>query len=289
MTGAIPGADHENALPRRAISRYGRIRYWAVSAVFCVLYLARVPLLDKFMPLEARLARFLSFSDLAYHQNIFYQWSFELLALGLAWAVIKSLKLTDEETGWVRPEDPARAVQRPALMAALFWVLISVAYFYGWMIFNDISAKHFSNPYTFLWAWPEYSYIKFNEAFSHFGVRALVSLAGTVLLAPVVEEVLIRGVFFAVFSRRFSILMVIFLTTLLHVLAHYNSGNTFSFFGPWAPHDSVFFSDLSQLALFSVIAGWLRFRYKSLWAPAAFHSCFNLLGWTMCWKICAPR
>ncbi|MCX5793650.1 MAG: hypothetical protein NTY45_15740 [Elusimicrobia bacterium] len=54
--------------------------------------------------------------------------------------------------------------------------------------------------------------------------------------------------------------MVVFLTTLLHVLA-----------------------------FFSVIAGWLRFRYKSLWAPAAFHSCFNLLGWAMCRKLCAPR
>ncbi|MCX5793651.1 MAG: hypothetical protein NTY45_15745 [Elusimicrobia bacterium] len=138
------------------------ILYWAVVTAFCVLYLTRVPLLGKFMPLEARLARFLSFSDLAYHQNIFYQWSFELLALGLALTVLKCLKLTDEEIGWVR---------------------------------NDISAKHFPNPYTFLWAWPKYSYIKFNEAFSHFGVRALVSLAGSVLLAPVVEEVLIRGVF----------------------------------------------------------------------------------------------
>ncbi len=92
----------------------------------------------------------------------------------------------------------------------------------------------------------------------------LVALA-VVLMAPLLEETLFRGLLQGSLRSRFSFPLTVVLVSLIFAILHILS------FGLYWPAIIVIF-------VASLILCYLRERHKSLWSPIFFHAGFNLLA-----------
>jgi len=88
-------------------------------------------------------------------------------------------------------------------------------------------------------------------------VDAFVYLIGLILIAPVVEEIVYRGIFFAPFERKLGGCWAIFMISLIWAFTHLNINGMIS----------VFF--------IGVLLGYLYKHTKSLLPGIIFHSLFN--------------
>ena len=93
----------------------------------------------------------------------------------------------------------------------------------------------------------------------------------TVLLAPVTEECLVRGVIFAPLCRRkpwLAYVVTTVLFSLLHIVQHFEAGQ------PLLPYFLTFLEYLPA----GLVLGWAYQRTRSVWGPIALHSVINLLA-----------
>jgi len=289
MTEHTKRENIENAAPCGEALPHGTLYLWFVLALFYILFLSISAILGKITPVEARIAHLLPFLYSTYQHMLLHGMLFQLLALGLSWLVIKNLKLSNKEIGWFRPAGKVEIFIVPLIAGVLWYLIITLQRFYWHIIIDEIRSKHLPNAVSLLWEWPQYSRIWFADAITYFNVYAISLGLKTMILAPIMEEIVFRGVLFGALRRRLGILMVVFITSLLHVLDHYNGGNLISFFNPWLPQDIKFFSQLFPFMLVSLLAGYLRARYRTLLAPIIFHICCNILGWTLAWEIVIPH
>lgn len=88
---------------------------------------------------------------------------------------------------------------------------------------------------------------------------ALVALLAVVLVAPLWEEVLFRGAFFAGFLRRFGPYRTILLTSLVFAAVH---GSPLV---------------MPYVLVLGLFLGWLRWFHRSLWASLVLHMTNNAL------------
>lgn len=93
----------------------------------------------------------------------------------------------------------------------------------------------------------------------------------TVLLAPVTEECLVRGVIFAPLCRRkpwLAYVVTTVLFSLLHIVQHFEAGQ------PLLPYFLTFLEYLPA----GLVLGWAYQRTRSIWGPIALHCVINLLA-----------
>ena len=93
----------------------------------------------------------------------------------------------------------------------------------------------------------------------------------TVLLAPVTEECLVRGVLFAPLCRRkpwLAYVVTTVLFSLLHIVQHYEAGQAL------LPYFLTFLEYLPA----GLVLGWAYQRTRSVWGPIALHCVINLLA-----------
>ncbi len=95
------------------------------------------------------------------------------------------------------------------------------------------------------------------------GITAAVLMVA--LIAPLMEEILFRGLLQGALQRKFS-----FLSTMLVVSVVFTAIHILSF-GLYLPALGVIF-------IASLILCYLRQRHQSLWPPVFFHAGFNLTG-----------
>lgn len=260
--------------------------YWAVLALFYVLLTFRSMLQDWSTPLEILMARILPFTYTTFHHAIFRGIIFQLIALGAAWAVVKTLRLTGQEVGWTKPAGIASLAGSGALGAA-FCALVALAGFYGWIVIDGIYLGKHQNAVQLLWAWPKYLRISPGRLFAFSDLYSAFANLNSLVLAPIVEELIFRGVLFAALRRKFGSDWTIVITSLLDVLLHYNLPG-FWFASNWSPQETQALFNLprfAQLLSFSVFAGWLRSRRASLPSLAVFHSAHNLAASSFLWSI----
>ncbi|MBO5317101.1 MAG: CPBP family intramembrane metalloprotease [Oscillospiraceae bacterium] len=99
-----------------------------------------------------------------------------------------------------------------------------------------------------------------------------LTLFGTVILVPVAEELLFRGLLFAGFYNRSRILayaVTIVLFSLLHVLGY---------IGLYEP--KMLILSLLQYIPASIALAWAYARADSIWAPILLHMTVNAVGMT---------
>jgi hypothetical protein len=111
----------------------------------------------------------------------------------------------------------------------------------------------------------------FQEIFKAGGATLIVLLAIAVVLAPLLEEVLFRGLLFPALRRRLRFWPAALLTTAMFTGLHFTQTGTY-----WPAIEGIF---ICGLAL-----AWLRERTGSLWPPIAFHMGFNstpFLAWVL--------
>jgi hypothetical protein len=111
----------------------------------------------------------------------------------------------------------------------------------------------------------------FLEIFKAGGATLLLLLVIAVLLAPLLEEVLFRGLLFPALRRRLRFWPAAVLTTLMFTGLHFTQTGTY-----WPAVEGIF---ICGMAL-----AWLRERTGSLWPSVAFHMGFNstpFLAWVI--------
>jgi membrane protease YdiL (CAAX protease family) len=259
-------SDTRQAPPPRetSVSR-GGWGYWSVLAAFYIFLMFRPLIPDIIVPLETLASKALPFTYLRYHHDVFQQILSILLALLAAWVVVRVQKLSDNELGWVKPGSSA-AILSPVMSASAFFVLMMAFY------------------------WPGHWQLAPGKALAALNPILISFELKTVILLPVMEEIVFRGVLFAALYRRLSISKVILVTSVLHLLLHYNPSDLTGFFlsQNWQPQDTrllVALKTAPQLFAFSVLAGWLRYRYKTLWSPIVFHILYSLLISLISWQV----
>ena len=95
----------------------------------------------------------------------------------------------------------------------------------------------------------------FNQLFDgSYGIMALITL--TVIVAPLVEEIIFRGIMLKGFLQRYSVRKAILMSALIFGIAHMN---------PW---------QFISAFIWGIIAGWLYYRTRSL-APCILGHAFN--------------
>ena len=109
----------------------------------------------------------------------------------------------------------------------------------------------------------------FLEIFRSGGLNLALLLAVAVIFAPLMEEVLFRGLLFPALRRRFSFTVAALHTTLLFTALHFTQTGSY-----WPAMVGIF--------LCGACLAWLRERTGSLWPPVVFHMGFNttpFLAW----------
>jgi membrane protease YdiL (CAAX protease family) len=104
------------------------------------------------------------------------------------------------------------------------------------------------------------TYNKYGEMMKWITNYDILNILTVVLIAPVVEEVLFRGMIFNELLQNISLVSSIIIQALLFGLYHMNIIQGLYAF---------------VMALF---LGILYYRFKSLWVPIIFHSAFNAVG-----------
>ncbi|HEX7926444.1 MAG TPA: CPBP family intramembrane glutamic endopeptidase [bacterium] len=111
----------------------------------------------------------------------------------------------------------------------------------------------------------------FLEIFKAGGVTLLILLVIAVVLAPLLEEVIFRGLLFPALRRRISFWPAAILTTVLFTGLHFTQTGTY-----WPAIEGIF--------VCGMVLAWLRERTGTLWASIAFHMGFNstpFLAWLL--------
>lgn len=269
-----------------AMALRGVLVYWAVLALFYALLTFRSMLQDWSTPLEIFMARLLPFTYLTFHHVVFRGIIFQLIALAAAWGVVRTLRLTGQELGWVRPSGIA-PISGSAALGIAFCALVSLVSLYGWIVINGMYLGKYPNAYQLLWSWPVHIKMTPGALFENSNFQTAFSNLNALVLGPVVEEVLFRGVLFAALRRKLGSDWTILITALLDVLVHYNLPGLW-FSSKWSPEDTqalFYLPRFAQLLSFSIVAGWLRSRRATLPELAAFHSAHNLAASSFLWSI----
>jgi membrane protease YdiL (CAAX protease family) len=102
----------------------------------------------------------------------------------------------------------------------------------------------------------------FLEIFKAGGLNLLLLLVIAVVLAPLMEELLFRGLLLPALRRRLAFPAAALLTTLLFTALHFTQTGTY-----WPAVAGIF--------VCGAFLAWLRERTGSLWTPIAFHMGFN--------------
>ena len=100
------------------------------------------------------------------------------------------------------------------------------------------------------------------EFFRAGGPHLLLLLAVAVIFAPLMEEVLFRGLLQPALRRRWSFPAAALLTTLLFTALHFTQ-------------TGMYWPSVAGIFLCGACLAWLRERTGSLWPPIAFHMGFN--------------
>ena len=275
--------DSDNVPCERKFS-HGMWLCGALSSAFYIFLLFRSYILDKLIPLEKSLVVLLPFTYLKYHHTLFRLMLFQLMAFGGVWILIKILKLTNKEIGWIKPVNITKLISITIAIGILYSVLVGIAGFYYWIIIDGMLLKKMADAHQLLWSWwlwPKYLQIHPGEIFKHLNIYAASLKLNNFILAPIAEEIIFRGILFAVLKKRMGIARVIVLTSLLDVFLHYNILDIIGFCSSFDyQRDIRLLSSLQRvfnLLPFSMVAGWLRFRYDNLCSPIVFHICYNFL------------
>jgi len=238
-------------------------------------------------PLEIYVARALPFTYLKLHHSIFREIVFHLIAIAGAFAVIKTLRITEEELGWSLP-DRIAAIKTSLIYGIACWALITLATIYFWITNNHIfSRPAHQDAYMMLVMWPKHFKIWTTGIFTIPDILGIFPYLNSFITAPIVEEIVFRGVLFAALSRRFSLGWTVAITSLLDLLLHYNLPGFF-FSANWRPEDTqalFYLPRLAQILFFSIAAGWLRARRFSLTELVVFHSIYNFFASSFTWSI----
>lgn len=261
--------------------------YWGILASFYLVLMLRSMFQDFVTPLEIFVARILPFSYLKLHHAIFRETVFHLIAIAGTLVIVKILRLTEEELGWHRPEKIKTIATAPAYGIAC-WALITLATIYFWIANNCIFSKSTrQDAYTMLVVWPKHLKIWPTGIFTIADAFDIFPYLNSFVTAPVVEELIFRGVLFAALRRKVSLGWTITLTSVLDLLLHYNLPGFF-FSANWRPEDTqalFYLPRFVQLLSFSMAAGWLRARRSSLPELAIFHSIYNFFASSFTWSI----
>lgn len=278
-------ANMKNAnIPCEEKSSHGIWRYWTILFSFYVFLTFRSMIQEWGTPLEILMARVLPFTYLTFHHTIFREIIFHLLALITALGVIKIINLNDPEFGWIKPAGIKPIIGSAALGAA-FCTLITLAGIYCWIVTGGIFLKKFPNAYQLLLTWPVHFKVLPGRLLTGSDMYSVFSNLNTLVTAPIVEELVFRGVLFGALKRKLGTDWTITITSLLDVLMHYNLPG-FWFSSNWRPEDTqalFYLPRFAQLLSFSIFAGWLRSRNATLPSLAAFHSAHNFVASSFLW------
>jgi membrane protease YdiL (CAAX protease family) len=111
----------------------------------------------------------------------------------------------------------------------------------------------------------------FLEIFKAGGLTLAMLLVIAVVLAPLLEEVIFRGLLFPALRRRLRFWPAAILTTVLFTALHFTQTGTY-----WPAVEGIF--------ICGMVLAWLRERTGTLWASIAFHVGFNstpFLAWML--------
>ena len=116
------------------------------------------------------------------------------------------------------------------------------------------------------------SYLNYNDgAISNMAKSSFTLIAiGTVILAPVVEEILYRGLLFGTlynYSRVAAYMISSFVFSAIHILGY------IGYYDPF----SLFLSFLQYLPA-GLCLGWAYAKANSIWSPILIHIFINLIG-----------
>lgn len=240
--------------------------------------------------MEIFVVRLLPFTYLKLHHAIFREIVFHLIAIGAAWGVIALLNLQKEELGWLKPKP--RTLLTALALGTACWVLVTMGSVYlwiakKWLFFKDPRPE----TYLILITWPEHFKIWLTGIFTLPNIHDIFPYLNSFIAAPIVEELIFRGVIFAALSRKFNLTWAIGITSALDLLLHYNLPGFF-FSANWRPEDTqalFYLPRFLQLAVFSVAAGWLRSRKATLPSLSIFHASYNFLASSILWDIIIPQ
>jgi membrane protease YdiL (CAAX protease family) len=261
--------------------------YWGILASFYLILMFRSMFQDLGTPLEVLVARVLPFTYLKLHHTIFREIVFHLIAIAGALLTVKTLRLTQEELGWSRP-DRINTITRALTYGIACWALITLATIYFWIANNHILSKPAQqDAYAMLVLWPKHFKIWPIGVFTIPDILGIFPYLNSFITAPIVEELIFRGVLFAALRRKLSLGWTITFTSILDLLLHYNLPGFF-FSANWHPKDTQALFNLprfAQILSFSMAAGWLRARRASLTELTVFHSIYNFLASSLTWSI----
>lgn len=261
--------------------------YWGILASFYLVLIFRSMLQDLGTPLEIFVARMLPFTYLKLHHTIFREIVFHLIAIAGALLTVKTLRLTQEELGWSRP-DGIKTITTAITYGIACWALITLATIYFWITNNHILSKTVQHDsYAMLVMWPKHFKIWPTGVFSIPDAYGIFPYLNSFITAPVVEELIFRGVLFAALRRKVSLGWTIALTSILDLLLHYNLPGFF-FSANWRPEDTQALFNLprfAQILSFSIAASWLRARRATLTELTVFHSFYNFLASSLTWSV----
>lgn len=248
--------------------------YWVVLAGGFYLFLTvRSLIQDYTTPLEVAVAGRVPFTYLKLHHVVFRETVFHLMALAGAWGIVSVLRLSNEELGWERAQS-FKSIIFASAAGLVCWGVVTVA------TMHLLAGKVF-------FFWP--AHVKFGliGLFSLADVYGIFPYVNSFAIAPVVEEFLFRGVFFALFARKFGATRAILFSSLLDILLHYDlTGLLFSRTWGYADTQALFYLPrFLQLAVFSCLAGWLRSRRFPLPALVLFHAVYNVLASSISWTL----
>ncbi|WP_394348166.1 CPBP family intramembrane glutamic endopeptidase [Saccharicrinis carchari] len=85
---------------------------------------------------------------------------------------------------------------------------------------------------------------------------------GKILIAPIMEELIFRGVIFKLLKENYSFWISVIISSMLFAGVHFN------------------FSDLSFLFVYGILFCWVYDKTKSLWAPIVLHVLINFYSQT---------
>jgi uncharacterized protein len=111
----------------------------------------------------------------------------------------------------------------------------------------------------------------FLEIFKAGGITLVILLVIAVVLAPLLEEVIFRGLLFPALRRLMAFWPAAILTTVLFTGLHFTQTGTY-----WPAIEGIF--------ICGMVLAWLRERTGTLWASIAFHMGFNstpFLAWLL--------
>lgn len=286
-TNNLSGKD-----PCGGVTPRGRLYFWSVLSGFLVFMLVRPFIPDKLVPLEKIVVKSLPFTYLSYHHSIFQEIFSLLTGLLAAWLVSKALKLTSREIGAVKPERGA-LLPLAAVAGGGYYLLALITGFYKWIFIDGMLLHKFEGAARLLWAWPGHSVIRLTEPFARLDAYLISFGLKNIFISPLVEEFIFRGVLFAALRRRMTPVRAIVFIAMFDVLLHYNIMDIFRFCasGTWGPQDAQLmasFWHIPNLFIFSLVAGWFRYRSDSLWPAVLFHMTYNLFIGVVLWKVVAP-